>query len=557
MLLDLRDDAAPTRIRCDVCVVGAGAAGITLARELACAGIETVLLEAGGRRLEADTQALYRGESEGLPYGGLDETRFRYLGGSTNPEGWGGWCKPLEAIDFEQRAWAPYSGWPVTRAELDPWYRRAQAICEAGPYDYDLERWRERIDRPLGDLPLRGGTIETQLAQLSPPTRFGKRYADELDAAPTVQLVLHANATEILTDADGTTATGVRARTLDGRELHVEASAVVLASGGIENARLLLASRGGAEGGLGNEHDLVGRFFSDHPALWLGSIEFREQPTSFYDCYARFRGRDRSQRGTYHPSLIAGGLAITDATQRSEQLLNYRGWIVAEYWGDGTPAADALKRLYLGLRDRELPASARTDAKAILRRPDHAASTAVGRFFEPRALARGYRLLNVLEPEQVPESRIRLSERSDRIGMPVVVLDWRVGTAVRRTLATAHALIDDELRATGVGKLVDPFREDQEARFVEALEWVWHHMGTTRMHADPDQGVVDGDCRVHSTTNVFVAGSSVFPTQGGDMPTLTIVALALRLADNLQQRLGAGAAGSPTALDASTLAVGG
>lgn len=538
MFVDLLNTAGFTETEADLCIVGAGAAGITIAREFARRNVRVVLLEAGGLRREAETQALARGESVGSAYAALDQVRQRYFGGSTNAGCWFGWCRPLAALDFEQRPWAPYSGWPFMRSQLEPWYRRAQAVCEAGPFDYDLESWRGHAAGPMGDLPLSGDTIITLLAQLSPPTRFGLRYRAELAEAESVCVYLHANVTEVVTDGDNSTATRVEATTLDGRRLSVACRFVVLAAGGIENARLLLASRRVDSRGLGNDRDLVGRFFMDHPTFELGFVDLTEgRLLDLYDPYRKFRRRGDAPNGVYAPSLLGASLSIAPEIQRREQILGYHAWIVPTYAFHGSAAGEALRRLHKGLRDSHLPASVRDDLKSVLRRPDHAALSALGRLYPAKGRVRSYRLVNILEPEQLPESRVTLGARLDRLGLPTVRLDWRVGKLVRRTLASAHELLDQELRRTGLGQVREPFLLEQEDRFVRALQWVSHTMGTTRMHADAANGVVDADSRVHSTSNVYVAGSSVFPTAGSDMPTLTIVALALRLAEHLAQRM--------------------
>lgn len=538
MFTDLLHAPSNTEIETDLCIIGAGAAGITIARAVAHRNFGVVLLESGGLRPEADTQALSRGESVGLPYCALDETRQRYFGGSTNVGCWGGWCRPLCPLDFDYRPWVPHSGWPLTRAQLDPWYKLAQEVCEAGPFDYDLESWRERTGAPLDELSFECKKIISQLAQMSPPTRFGRRYREELAASTNVRVYLHANATEIETDSDNSTATKVAATTLGGRRLSVACRYVVLAAGGIENARLLLLSNRVGSRGLGNDHDLVGRFFMDHPSLDLGSIEFSDgHLPELYDTFLKHHGRSKVRTGVVDESLIAASLSISPDAQRSEKLLNYHAWMLPRYVGDGSASSEALKRLYNGIRTRELPHDVRGDLKSLLRRPDHAASSALGRLVRPKVLVRDYRLVNILEPEPVPESRVTLGDALDPLGLPRVRLDWRVGGLVRRTLASAHELLGEELRRSGIAKLRDPFLVEQEDRFLGALGWVWHNMGTTRMHSDPAGGVVDADCRVHSTSNVYVAGSSVFATPGNDMPTLTIVALALRLAEHLAQRL--------------------
>jgi choline dehydrogenase-like flavoprotein len=548
VFVDLRSQASSLETEADICIVGGGAAGITLALALGRRSFSVCLLESGGFRPEAGTQSLYKGESVGLEYGALDETRVRYFGGSTNPEGWGGWCKPLDPIDFEHRAWVPYSGWPIGLSVLDVYYRRAQVICELGPYDYSLETWREMLARPLDDFPFPGHRVETQLAQLSRPTRFGVRYREELRQAGNVTVYLNANVTEILASPDLSEASGVDAVSLEGNRLRVRSRAVVVAAGGIENARILLLSGAERSNGLGNENDLVGRFFMDHPRLAMGSIEFSDEHRlpNLYDPFYKFRKRNRSLVGVYDETLVAGSLNLTPEFQRQEGLLNYRAWILPTWPGDDSDAIAALKRLYIGARERTLPRETlAADVKSVLSNPLLVAGWTFGRTVRPRRLVRSFQLINILEPEQLPDSRVSLSDQVDRLGLRRVRLDWRIGDLVRRTLARAHEAIDEELRQSGVGRLVDRYTLGDETRFRESLSWVWHHMGTTRMHDDPSQGVVNSDMRLHGMSNVYVAGSSVFPTPGTDMPTLTIVALALRLADHLSSTLGTatGAAG--------------
>lgn len=541
LFIDLSAQPRSAETAADICIIGGGAAGITLARALASSSLEVCLLESGRFRLDPRTQDLYRGESVGLPYGALDETRYRYFGGSTNPEGWGGWCRPLDPIDFETRPWAPYSGWPFSQATLDPYYRQAQVICEVGPYDYDLESWRRHIGPGLRDFPLEGDRVETQLAQLGPPTRFGRRYREDLEAAGNVKVYLGANVLEILATPDGSEATGVVAVSFGGDRLTVRSKVVVLAAGGVENARLLLLSGRPISNGLGNEHDLVGRFFMDHPRLEMGTLELsgdRGLP-ELYDPFYKFRRRKRSLVGVYDLRLVSGSLNLTDAFQRQEGLLNYRTWILPKWPGDDSAEIQALKRLYIATKERALPRdTVAGDLWSVMAHPRLVSSWAYGRLARPRRLVQGIKLVNILEPEQLPDSRICLGDQLDPLGQRRVRLDWKVGPLVRRTLARAHAAIDEDLRRSGIGRLVDPFQEDDEERFRANLDWVWHHMGTTRMHDDPRQGVVDANAQVHGMSNVFVAGSSVFPTPGADMPTLTIVALALRLADHLTDRMG-------------------
>ena len=364
--------------------------------------------------------------------------------------------------------------------------------------------------------------------------------ANDLENAQNVKVYLNANVTEILTAADASEATGVDAVSFHGNRLRVRSRVVVLAAGGIENARLLLASGGAKSNGLGNEKDLVGRYFMDHPRLSLGTIEFSDKSglPDLYDPYYKFRKRKRSVVGVYDETLVAGSLNLKPEFQRQEELLNYRAWIVAAYPADNAPAIDALKRLYIAASERALPRETlAADLKSVLLHPRDVAGWTYARVARPRNLVRNFELVSLLEPEQMPDSRITLSDQLDPLGLRRVRVDWKIGNLVRRTLARAHQAIDEDLRQSGVGRLVDPFQADDEPRFRSALTWTWHPMGTTRMHEDPDQGVVDANTRLHGASNVYVTGSSVFPTPGNDMPTLTIVALALRLADHLVDTL--------------------
>ena len=252
MFTDARDVPDGTEITADVCIVGAGAAGITIARELASATRRVVVLESGFVEPEPVTQTLYDGESLGIPYFPLGDagTRTRQYGGSTNR--WNGECRPLKAIDFEQRAWIPESGWPFDVASVRPYYDGAQVVCELGPFAYAVND--DSLD----------GAVEPTIIQYSPPTRFGLAAYDELARAAGTTVLLGANATDLAMNDSGRTVTRVEVATTASARFTVRAGAFVLATGGIENARLLLASDGVVRGGIGNAQDLVGRTFMEH-----------------------------------------------------------------------------------------------------------------------------------------------------------------------------------------------------------------------------------------------------------------------------------------------------
>ena len=265
--IDARTIPSGTVLQPDLAIIGGGPAGITLALALAHSPLKVMLFESGGMDFDAKTQALYAGNVSGVSYLPLDASRMRYLGGGSNH--WGGWCRPLDPIDFEQRAWVPYSGWPFGIDELEPYFKRAQDLVEAGPWSYDKSNTPMSEVAPL--LALGDGGVYTSWFQFSKtrnsvlPTHFGDRYADDLRRIANLKLFLHANATNLRLSHDAASLDGFDIATLNGRKFSVKPKTTVLALGAIENARLMLASRDVAATGVGNANDLVGRFFADHP----------------------------------------------------------------------------------------------------------------------------------------------------------------------------------------------------------------------------------------------------------------------------------------------------
>lgn len=502
-MIERADDmVSGTTLTADVCVVGAGAAGITIARDLDAAGASVVLLEGGGETFGARSAELYQGDNVGLTlrFGtaelSLDSVRLRYLGGSTNH--WSGMCHPLDPHDLDHRAHLPWSGWPITADELGPWYLRAQETCEVGAAGWDGARW---FADTYGVEP-RGGAdgVRPVVYRFSPPTRFGERYRPDLAASTTVRTVLDANVTALEHGAAGRI-TRARVRSLGGVALDVQADAFVVATGGIEVPRLLLASTGSSPTGIGNEHDLVGRTFMDHPHLVCGRMVLGGTPGEL-DPYRQTAWEQGGERiDTW------AGWALTAEVQAEEGIGN----AAVFGWDDGGALALGDRG---GVREH-LPA--------------------FHQWVTDDAPQRVYTVFVRTESEPDPESRVRLGDRLDALGMRRPVLDWRVGDFEWETARRTLELLGRALGETGTGRLeVDPSGRD--LREVARLEMGNHHMGTARMSEDPADGVVDRHCRVHGEENLFVAGSAVFPTAGAANPTLTLVALAHRLADHLVSR---------------------
>ena len=486
MFTDARDVPDGATLAADVCIVGAGAAGITIARALSSRTRRVVVLESGFADPEPATQTLYDGESLGIPYFPLGDagTRTRQYGGSTNR--WNGECRPLVAIDFESRAWIPESGWPFDLEHLAPYYDRAMTVCE-------IEPLTQSTDDPALD-----GAVESTVIQYSPPTRFGLAAHDELASATATSVLLGANAVDLVMTDSGRAVAHLVVSTIAGGRFSVRANAFVLATGGIENARLLLASDG-QRGGIGNARDRVGRTFMEH--LYLDDAARIALHPRFGVRY----GRDQQIGG----QRVRHVLALSDATQRDEELPG-AAFVV-------TGAAQPVR--WIG-------------------KVRHGVRRAI-------AAVRSGSTLSVKHiQEQVPnrESRVVLSRQRDRLGSPRADLEWRVSAVDHEAAARSYVVLDRALRRAGIGRVVDT-RLGDGCEWPSGLRGARHHMGTTRMHRDPARGVVDADCRVHGVANLYVAGSSVFPTSGTANPTLTIVALALRLADHLEAN-----ATSPTPL---------
>ena len=520
MLHDARAVPSGTVLKSEVCIVGAGAAGITLARELAGQPFSVSLLESGGVRPDRRTQSLYAGENVGVPYQPLDRARSSVLGGTTDR--WAGTCRPLDEIDFEGRPWVPHSGWPFSAGHLRSYYEQAHRVCQLGPFTYDTRAWED--ERSSSALPLASGRVVTTIFQFSPPTRFGRAYRDDLARASNVAVYLHATAVELETDPLGAAVTRLRVACPRGGSFAVVSRLFVLAAGGIENVRLLLLSDATQPRGLGNQHDLVGRFFMEHPHPDGGVfVPSQPLPASVHATHV--------VRGT----RIRRALTLAPEIVRREELLGCSLLLQPVLPG----AVMAWRHLWGAARSRLLSDhdwQRVLDAGAIWR-ARFGRGFPVGGVGARRAHSRPLRLLARAEQAPNPESRVTLAAERDALGRRRARLDWRLSPIDTRSMRRALEITRQEIAHAGLGQVEITLKADESLRS-EPLRGGAHHMGTTRMHDDPRHGVVDRHCRVHGVSNLYVAGSSVFPTVGYANPTLTIVAMTLRLADHLKALLG-------------------
>lgn len=536
MFIDTRRVEQGTVIQTTVCIIGGGVAGITLAMELDKKGIDVCLLESGGFAPDSGTRDLYRGEDVGeWRYNFADGSRSRFLGGSSNC--WGGWCRPLDPWDFEKREWVAHSGWPFGLDELEPYYDRTHALLKLGPNNFEPDFWERSIGRPdVRRMPLVTGKVRDTISQFSPPARFGKLYREALKRSQRIRVYLYANAVNIDTDNPASNVTRIQVATLTGKHMQVTATQYVLATGGIENARLLLASNKVQASGLGNGTDLVGRFFMDHPRLFSGNIRFNEQwsRNKLSDVKYHYMNAAVAAHGTH----IAHQFALTPEVLEQEGLLNARVWFSSVFPGEGSEGALALFRIKQAmLKKDQQDWSLAKDVLTMIAHPLDTLGYGYTRLFQPRWLIRGVKFQLIVEPEPNPNSRVMLSpSQKDQLGMNRVRVDWQLTSKVQRTFDRTLEILADDMRRSGVAQVeLDPPIEGK--KWPSDLEGTWHHMGTTRMHDSPKHGVVDRNCKVHGISNLYVAGSSVFPTAGANFPTITLAALAFRLSEHIAKEL--------------------
>jgi choline dehydrogenase-like flavoprotein len=451
-------------VECDICVIGSGAAGISFTSEFLESSSKLVLIESGTDKKGAVPDPLYGIESTNLLVS--VDSRVRAFGGTTTI--WAGRWKEHDVIDFEKREWVPYSGWPITKKDLEVYYRRAECLVENTTFT--LLNPRENFFKSSLIVPTFFRFINRE------KFNFGNNFRKKFLDASNISVFLNAHVLKINHESDLVREISVASGTT---LFSVRAKIFVLACGGIENPRILLTSN------VGNEHDQVGRYFMDHPKGRCGIIEMY-RPIDLSDF------TDSSGVGSYI------GLQLSDTVQKEFGILN--SYVMIEPLFENSFIQKILRRF-------------------VCKRKTHLAI-----------------LRNFMEQAPVCSNRVYLSESVDNYGIPKVKIDWSISELDKKTMIILHRIFRDELERLNIGVLQSPLLGEGLVDFPITGD-ASHHMGTTRMGVDPTSSVVDRDCKVHSNKNLFIAGSSVFPTGGYANPTATIVALSLRLADHIKKIL--------------------
>jgi len=541
---------AGSALDCDVLIIGSGPAGLSVAMEMTGTTHRTILLDSGGQRETAQSRDLLRGfvwpEGSHEP---LETNRRRQFGGSSTA--WGGRCIPMDPIDFVHRPWIPFSGWPIDWNDVNVYLTRATFLCEAGDAVFDAasafpERQREMIAGFDGV-----DVVSSPLERWGPPTNFAQRYGPLLDRNDNITILLNATAVGLQLDPATRRVEYVDVAATSAHRFTIRARNVVLACGGIENARMLLSANNVVLAGLGNEFDQVGRYYMSHVSGMHAWAQFKDRGQNFIFDFER-------HNGTY----VRRRLWITPEAQRRERIGNASASFLTPF-ADGSSQSNALSsavfiaKFAIGLTRQRSAAHFMRNRKLLLDHTLHVMRSAPRllpqvaeavrqRYFAKRRLPillprkddlnNSFGLCYQTEHMPNPDSRIVLHPERDALGLPRA--EMRVAFTDRdvQTVLATHAIIKEQFRSSGTGDLIyDQASLENEVRDrLRSFDSAAHHIGTTRMSSDPTSGVVDKNCRVHGTQNLFVAGSSVFPTSGHANPTLMIVALALRLAAHLK-----------------------
>jgi choline dehydrogenase-like flavoprotein len=525
-----------------VCIIGAGAAGIALACELDGCSFPVLLLDAGGLRPDSGLGDFYRGAADD-PH--LDPAQYRSMGFGGTTATWGGRCVPLDPIDFERRDYVPNSGWPIGYGELARFYPRALEYCDAGKFDFTATGSIREARPSISAFDGRGVILHDCIERYSPPTHFGRCFRTKIESSTNVMAVLNARCVKLNKRAGQNHIESVVIVDRAGKRRNIHAEWFVLATGGIETTRLLLASD--TEGpGFGNHHDKLGRYYACHFENLFGKLVSQVAVVKY--------GFERTYDGVY----CRRKLLFTPRAQHQHRLLNSMFRLHHSSYADATHGHAAMSIIYLaksgllGAIPTEYAAfnatvgPSQAHLKNVLAGVPQLLSYARDYLFRTKLAKRKlpYTLLPnaggnyplEFNSEQTPleSSRITLGHDADAHGLRRVHIQWRMCEADIDSACRAFELLRETVNHSRGVRL--EFDENQlRERMSESLPLGGHHLGTARMAATAREGVVDRNSALFELPNLFVASSAVFPTNGHANPTLTIVALAVRMAEHLRK----------------------
>ncbi|TCD08258.1 GMC family oxidoreductase [Pedobacter frigidisoli] len=551
MIIDPTKIESDRELDFDICIIGSGAAGISMALDFIDTKFKVALITGGNEKETSVNKDLYKGF---VPVEGnheaLEENRRRQFGGSTAV--WGGRCVPFDAIDFEYRPWLPNSGWPIIEDELKLHISKALDLCDAGDFNFDARKVFTNTQSEIIETLDNEDIYSWPLERYSTPTRFATKFKKTLKEAKNITVFLNTHVTKINV-SDKNPSKIDRVFTITGKKKNAfKAKHFILATGGIENARLLLASRSITQpNGLGNNYDNVGRYYMCHLKGTFSKVIPRDRQNLLYTFERDANGVYCRRRWWISPEA---------------QLKNEIGNIIffldrpLDGLGEKDPVFSVfytakMFRELLKQKSPKLIVKKLKSVKSILLL-HFKTSIKYGVMVLPEIIKllkirlNRRRLPEILPPknaksfhlyfqsEHLPnrESRIRLSAEKDANGVPRPSVSIKFTEQDVDTIVKAHKIFVDRFKEMNLGQIY--FDEEALRNYIndriKNFDSAAHHLGTTRMANNPEDGVVDANCKVHGLTNIYIAGSSVFPTGSHANPTLMIVALALRLSNHIK-----------------------
>jgi choline dehydrogenase-like flavoprotein len=513
MVRDLLTERPESGTSSDVCIVGAGAAGIVLAIELLRYGRSVTMLEGGGAAIEAASQGPYRSELAGLPHRGIHTGRYRAVGGTTTK--WGGQILELDERDFEARAGIALSGWPIAKKELMPHYERALEIEGlAGVNRDDDAVWNEiGLRRPTFDC------LETYCSRWCPQPNFAVLHRETLERHPGLTVWRHANAVGLEFNTE--TLTGIRARTLTGIEVTFRAREYVFCMGAIESSRFFLQPQAGDV--PWNRSGLLGKHFQDHidcNAATVVPLDVARFHAAFDNVF--------SKGFKYHPKL-----RLVASKQAEFHTLNVAGTM--NFVSDADDVIGNIKRSAKHLLRGQLAEIEGSDLMTLAKN----LPLLVRQTWRYGVQHRAYNppdatIILRVHCEQQPDSSssIMLSDERDALGMLRTKLDWRISTLELETVLQ-YVLVAQSSLATLARVEPNAALSSHDPSFVTQCDDSNHHMGGMRMAGSETEGLVDANLRLYGLWNAYICSAAVFPTSGHSNPTHTLLALAVRLAEHL------------------------
>lgn len=500
----------------DICIVGTGVAAYTMLSSLVHTNLKIIVVERGGIQPDPDESLDKECLINGHVFTGHQDGRRFGLGGTSLS--WGGQALPLHDFDFDQKEWVKYSGWPISPADITPFIPAAEAIMQVDPVPYDTDVFSLRS---LASLHSDSGQVQFHFSKWSPAPNFKPGWLKKYASHPQIQVITHARALSLHFDEETKSVSKLYILNPEGKQGVISAAQYVLAAGGLENPCLLLASP------TMPVNPWIGKMFQDHPTAQVATVKPKDlHRLQRYFGYF-FLGKTR----------MLPRISLTQSAVLHHKILSATAFI--QFIPPGGSFFENLKETYRSISRGHVP-TARTMMKTL------ASMRHIGSLF---AVAKAYvadryafvpggvpRLTMMIEQSPDPQSQIVLSTTKDKAGQPIPEIYWHFGEDTIRTFKTYCSILESEFDRLDIGKIEwDSWVHQDDETIRQHLQDAYHHMGTTRMSATHDTGVVNTDCRMHDVQNVYIAGSSVFPTSGHSNPTLTFMALALRLSQNLIQ----------------------